>query len=78
MLFVGLLAMMLGLFLQLKALSITFANIDFSTYADSIGMALLLGLVAGISERLISVELIARAREMVVPANEQGGNDPWP
>lgn len=67
LLFVGLLALALALFLQLELLSISIVNAQLSKFAESAGMALLLGLIAGIGEKAVSVRLIKRASEIVTP-----------
>lgn len=65
--FVGLLAVTVALFLHLDVLSISFLQVDFSEFAGNVGVALLLGVVAGIGERTLSVRLVKRAQEVVTP-----------
>ena len=68
LIFVGLLATAVALFLQLDVISIEFLQVDFADFAGNVGVALLLGLVAGIGERALSVRLVKRAQEVVTPA----------
>lgn len=65
--FVGLLATAVALFLQLDVMSIEFLQVDFTEFAGNAGVGLLLGIVAGIGERALSVRLVKRAQEVVTP-----------
>jgi hypothetical protein len=67
MLFVGILATALALFLQFGALTIKFGNTDLASFLTSPGVALLLGFVAGLGERTLSVQLIERAQKILNP-----------
>jgi hypothetical protein len=68
MVFVGILAAAFALFLQLKILSVTIAGFDLAKFPTDIGWALALGLVAGVGERVLSVQLIARAHDVLSPS----------
>lgn len=65
MAFVGLLALIVALFIKLGAVTITVGNLAFVEFAESTTVALLLGVIAGIGERALSVRIIQRAREIV-------------
>ena len=66
-LFVGVLASVFALFLELKILSLTVAGFDLATFSTNISLALAIGVVAGIGERAMSVQLIARAQNVLSP-----------
>jgi len=68
MLFVGVLATVFALFLELKVLSVVVANFDLASFPTNAGLALAIGVVAGIGERALSVQLIARAQNVLSPA----------
>lgn len=65
MAFVGLLAMIVALFIELGAVTITVGNLAFVDFSTSTTAALLLGVITGIGERALSVRIIQRAREIV-------------
>lgn len=65
MAFVGLLALIVALFIELGAVTITVGNLAFVDFSKSTTAALLLGIIAGIGERALSVRIIQRAREIV-------------
>ncbi len=67
MVFVGVLAAGFGLFLMLGIVSVTVAQFDFAEFPKNIRWALAIGAVAGIGERALSVQLIARARNVLGP-----------
>jgi hypothetical protein len=69
MLFVGVLAAVFALFLNLQVLSVTLGSADLVQFTENIGVALLLGLIAGISEKALSVQVIERARKILPPAS---------
>jgi len=69
MFFVGVLASIFALFLQLNILPMSVANISLSSFSDPdyIGWAIAIGVIAGIGERALSVQLIARAQNALNP-----------
>src|SRR6266481_9951816 len=71
MVFVGLLSATFALFLQLGILSLKIADKDLASFPDpdKIGLALVIGVVAGIGERALSVQLVARAQNVLSPGN---------
>ena len=69
MLFVGVLASMFALFLNLQVLSVTIGSADLAQFTENIGVALVVGLIAGISEKALSVQMIERARKVLPPAS---------
>jgi hypothetical protein len=68
MLFVALVAAVFALFLHLAVIAIKIGNVDLNTFTSSIGVALLVGFIAGISQRALSVQLIDRAQKVLNPA----------
>ena len=62
--FVGLLATTFALFLQLGVLTLRISAVDFAEFPSKIGVALVLGVVAGISEKAVSVRIIERTRKL--------------
>ena len=68
MLFVALVALVFALFLQLKIISVTIASFDLSKFSENMGWALAIGVIAGIAERSLSVQLIERAQNALAPA----------
>lgn len=68
MLFVILLALAFALFLDIGILSIKIGNTDLATFKTSVGVAILLGFIAGIGERALSVQLIERAQKVLNPS----------
>ena len=67
MLFVIILALAFALFLDIGILSIKIGNTDLATFKTSVGVAILLGFIAGIGERALSVQLIERAQKVLNP-----------
>jgi hypothetical protein len=67
MLFVALVAAAFALFLHLDIITIKIANVDFKTFISSISVALLVGFIAGISQRALSVQLVDRATKVLNP-----------
>ena len=63
--FVGLLAALVALFLDLKVMTIMFGELSLADFDTNTKAALLLGAIAGISEKVLSVRIIERAREIV-------------
>jgi len=57
-----------ALFLHLAIITIKVGNVDLKTFTSSIGVALLVGFIAGISQRALSVQLIDRAQRVLNPA----------
>jgi len=70
MLFVAIGAGAFALFLNLPVLTIKIGNTDFAGFTDpnSVGVAILLGLISGIGERALSVQLIERAQKILNPS----------
>jgi hypothetical protein len=67
MIFVAVLASVFALFLKLGIVPVTVAGFDLATFPASIGWALAIGVVAGIGERALSIQLIARAQNVLSP-----------
>lgn len=67
MLFVGALASIVALFLQLKILTMAIGNVDLFTFPENLTVALLLGLIAGIGEKAVSVQVFERTRKLLGP-----------
>lgn len=67
MLFVLLVAFAFALFLDLAVISIKIGNTDLAAFTKSPGVALLVGFIAGIGERALSVQLIERAQKVLNP-----------
>lgn len=67
MLFVALVAAVFALFLHLSIVKITIGDVDLASFDNSISVALLVGFVAGISQRALSVQLIERAQKVLNP-----------
>lgn len=65
MLFVAVFASIFALFLQLKILSLAIGDVDLGSFAGSLGLALVLGVVLGIGEKALSVQLIDRAQNVI-------------
>lgn len=59
--FVAVVVALFALFLHLHILTINIGNIDFARFETSVGVALFVGFVAGISERALSARLIGEA-----------------
>lgn len=64
LLFVGLLAMAFGLFLQLGIIPINIDKVPLATFYASPPWALFLGIIAGISEKALSMQLLTRAKQV--------------
>ena len=62
MLFVAVIAAAFALFLHLGIITVKIGNVDLADFAKSIGVALLLGFVAGITQKALSVQLIEQRR----------------
>jgi hypothetical protein len=69
MLFVGLLTSVFGLFLQLKLIPLKIVEFDLSTFAVDPTWALLIGVIAGIGEKGLSVQVVERARKVLAPGS---------
>lgn len=65
MLFVGIVAGIFALFLDLSVLTITIGDIDFSSFNKSVREAIFVGFVSGIGERALSVQLVERAQKIL-------------
>lgn len=68
MLFVAVIAAAFALFLHLGIVTVKIGNVDLADFAKSISIALLLGFVAGITQRALSVQLIDRTQKVLNPA----------
>lgn len=62
LIFVGTLASIVALLLQLDVISLSLGTIDLSQFDERRGYALLLGLITGFSEKAASVQVIERVR----------------
>lgn len=60
--FVGVLALLLGLFLDVKLLSLKIGSVDLTEFPTNVRLALVLGAITGIGEKVISVQLLERAK----------------
>ena len=69
LIFVGLLAASFALFLQHDLLTLKVSEVDFKNFSSEVGVALLLGLIAGISEKAVSVRIISRAQKALAPGS---------
>jgi hypothetical protein len=67
MLFVGALASVLALFLQLRFITLKIGTVDLADFSTQLTVALALGVIAGFSEKALSVQLIDRARRVLTP-----------
>jgi hypothetical protein len=67
MAFVGVLSLAFALFLQIGILQVKVGvgDMDLSTFPKHIGLALAIGLIAGIGERALSVQLVTRAQSVL-------------
>jgi hypothetical protein len=65
MLFVAAIASIFALFLQLKILSLSIGTADLATFASSVSLALVLGLVSGVGEKALSVRVLDRTRNIL-------------
>jgi len=65
MLFVGALASVLALFLQLGLISLKIGTVDLAGFSKELTVALALGVIAGFSEKTLSVQVIDRARRVL-------------
>jgi hypothetical protein len=68
MLFVGILSGAFALLLDLSVLSIKIGNLDLADFSRSVGAAILVGFIAGIGERGLSVQLVERAQTILTPS----------
>jgi hypothetical protein len=64
LLFVGLLAMTLGLFLQLGIIPVNIGEVHLTTLYAKPEWALFLGIVAGVGEKALSMQLLTRAKQV--------------
>jgi hypothetical protein len=71
MLFVGLLTSVFALFLQLKLIPLKIGDFDLWTFANDGNRtwALLIGVIAGIGEKGLSVQVVERARKVLAPGS---------
>lgn len=67
LLFVGFLAATFTLFIDLEVIQLTMAGVNFLTFDTDIRVALLLGVIAGISEKAVSLRVIDRAQKVISP-----------
>jgi hypothetical protein len=67
MLFVAAVALAFALFLHLSIITIKIGTIDLATFMDRRSVALLLGFIAGIGQRILSVQLTERAEKVLNP-----------
>ena len=68
LLFVGIVAEVFALFLRLGIIAIKIGNADLSTFVIGITVPLVVGFIAGISERMLSVELVDRVQKALKPS----------
>lgn len=66
LLFVCVLTFVLVLLLQLKLLTTAIANINFTELATKPMIAIFVGLIAGIGEKAVTVQVVERIRGIVV------------
>ncbi|HWY52028.1 MAG TPA: hypothetical protein VNW72_11155 [Chthoniobacterales bacterium] len=64
LLFVGLLAMAFGLFLQLGIIPINVDKVPLATFSATPELALFLGIIAGVGEKALSMQLLTRAKQV--------------
>jgi hypothetical protein len=64
LLFVGLLAMAFGLFLQLGIIPINIDKVSLTTFYATPQWALFLGIIAGVGEKALSMQLLTRAKQV--------------
>lgn len=67
MLFVTTLAGVFALFLHVQVLAIKIGSTDLGSFTHSASVAILVGLIAGIGERALSVQLIDKAQKVLNP-----------
>jgi len=65
LLFVAVLACVLGLFLQLGVFNLKIGSADLTKFANDPSWAFALGVVAGIGERALSMQVLARSKEVL-------------
>jgi hypothetical protein len=65
LLFVAVLACVVGLFLQLEVFNFQIGSADLTKFADHPSWAFALGVVAGIGERALSMQVLARSKEVL-------------
>jgi len=64
LLFVGSLAMAFGLFLQLGIIPVNVDNVSLTTFYEKPEWALFLGIIAGVGEKALSMQLLTRAKQV--------------
>lgn len=69
MLFVVILACVVGLFLQNNLLTLKIGGVDLNKFSDNWAVALLLGFVAGIGEKALSVNVVAQVQKVLPKAS---------
>jgi len=67
LLFVGFLTAAFALLIDLGVITLKVAAVDFSAFREDIGVALLLGVIAGLSEKAISLRVIDEAEKVISP-----------
>lgn len=72
-LFVGMLALIFALFLNLALISVKVGGVDFADFIKDIRVALALGLIAGIGEKALSVQLLDRAKKVLGAPSKAAG-----
>jgi len=65
LLFVAVLGCVVGLFLQLGVFNFKIGNADLTNFASNPSWAFALGVVAGIGERALSMQVLARSKEVL-------------
>jgi hypothetical protein len=65
LLFVAVLGCVVGLFLQLGVFNFKIGNADLTKFASNPSWAFALGVVAGIGERALSMQVLARSKEVL-------------
>jgi len=73
MLFVATVALIFALFLHLSLITIIIGKVDLASFMDTKGVALLVGFIAGITQKALSVQLMDRAKG-AQPEHELGGS----
>jgi hypothetical protein len=68
MLFVAASAAVFALFLHLSIITIKIGNVDLASFAASKSVALLVGFIAGIGQRVLSAQLIERTEKAISPS----------
>jgi len=70
-LYVALLAQVVALLVEFKFVNLTIGSADLSTFTTSPGLALVLGLIAGIGERTVSVQVIQKVEKALAPGGAE-------